>query len=201
VKVFVEILYLGIRSLRRLCEPESGSDGVYDHENEPRTLFALQLPCVGYHCGGFSVSGDIVDALSKDFHLTKMQVGVILGPVFWGEMLAMLLAGSLLDFTGMRKLLGLASVGYIAAVFLVIFAPKPEAAVDPYYTDPGFLFLFGGMILMGLSRASWMRSSARSSPRCTRRRRRRRLNKLHAGGRRNHRGGLAALRRDQHHGA
>jgi MFS family permease len=55
------------------------------------------------------------------------------------------------DFFGMRRLLALSSWGYIVAVLAILFAPRPSAAVEPYYTDPGFLILYAGMLTLGLS--------------------------------------------------
>jgi MFS family permease len=99
----------------------------------------------------FSIRGDILDVLAADFHLTNAQAGVLLSPAFWGFTLAIVVGGSLVDFFGMRRLLSLSSAGYIAAPLLIIFAPRPAAAVTPYYTDPGFLCIYAGMLLLGLA--------------------------------------------------
>jgi MFS family permease len=99
----------------------------------------------------FSIRGDILDALGADFHLTKEQVGLILSPAFWGFTLSILIGGSLVDFLGMRRLLLLSSAGYITAVLAIVFAPRPASAVTPYYSDPGFLILYGAMLALGLS--------------------------------------------------
>jgi len=99
----------------------------------------------------FSIRGDILDALSADFHLTKQQTGLILSPAFWGFTVSILIGGSLVDFFGMRRLLALSSWGYILAVLAIVFAPRPAAAVEPFYTDPGFIILYAGMLTLGLS--------------------------------------------------
>jgi MFS family permease len=99
----------------------------------------------------FSIRGDILDALGADFHLNKQQLGLILSPAFWGFTLSILIGGSLVDYFGMRRLLALSSWGYIVAVLAIVFAPRPSAPVTPYYTDPGFLLLYGGMLTLGLS--------------------------------------------------
>jgi MFS family permease len=99
----------------------------------------------------FSIRGDILDALGRDFHLTNLQLGVILSPAFWGFTLSIMIGGSLVDFIGMRRLMLLSSAGYIAAVLVIIFAPKPAAPVTPYYTDLGFLSLYAGFLTLGLS--------------------------------------------------
>src|SRR5579862_1193060 len=99
----------------------------------------------------FAVRGDALDALGNDFHLTHEQMGLVLSPAFWGCTLSILLAGILVALVGMRRLLLLSSAGYVIAPMLIIFAPRPSAAVTPYYSDPGFLCLYAGMLLLGLS--------------------------------------------------
>lgn len=99
----------------------------------------------------FSIRGDILDALSSDFHLTKQQTGIILSPAFWGFTLSILVGGSLVDFFGMRRLLALSGWGYVAAISAIVFAPRPSAPAEPFYSNPGFLILYGGMLLLGLS--------------------------------------------------
>ncbi|MBL8179742.1 MAG: MFS transporter [Bryobacterales bacterium] len=99
----------------------------------------------------FSIRGDILDALGADFQLNKEQIGVILSPAFWGFTVSILIGGSLVDFFGMRRLLALSSWGYMAAVIAILFAPRPTAPVAPFYSDTGFLILYGGMLTLGLS--------------------------------------------------
>ena len=99
----------------------------------------------------FSIRGDILDALGADFHLNKEQIGIILSPAFWGFTLSILIGGSLVDWFGMRRLLFLSSFGYMAAVLAILFAPTPNGPVSVYYTDPGFLILYGAMLVLGLA--------------------------------------------------
>ena len=82
----------------------------------------------------FSIRGDILDALGADFHLTKLQTGVLLSPAFWGFTLSILIGGSLVDFFGMRRLLMLSGFGYIVAILAILFAPDPRR--------PGVALLF-----------------------------------------------------------
>jgi MFS family permease len=99
----------------------------------------------------FAIRGDVLDALGTDFHLTHEQIGLVLSPAFWGCTLSILIGGVLVDFVGMRRLFLLSSAGYILAPALIILAPRPSAAVTPFYSDPGFLCLYAGMLLLGLS--------------------------------------------------
>jgi MFS family permease len=99
----------------------------------------------------FSIRGDILDALSADFQLTKQQTGLVLSPAFWGFTVSILIGGSLVDYFGMRRLLAVSGWGYLAGIGAVLLAPRPFGPVSPYYSDPGFLILFGGMLLLGLS--------------------------------------------------
>jgi MFS family permease len=114
-------------------------------------LFFISCLALTTTAVAFSMRGDALDGLRADFLLTNEQIGVALSPAFWGNTVAILIGGALADYFGMRRLLQLSSVGYIIAPLLVIFAPRPATAVTPYYTDPGFLCLYGGMLLLGLS--------------------------------------------------
>jgi MFS family permease len=98
----------------------------------------------------FSIRGDVLDAVAGDFKLTKQQIGVVLSPAFWGFTLSIMIGGALVDFFGMRRLLLLSSIGYIIAPLAIIFAPRPAAAVTPYYSDTGFIVLYAGMLALGL---------------------------------------------------
>ena len=99
----------------------------------------------------FSIRADILDALGADFHLNKEQIGIILSPAFWGFTLSILIGGSLVDWFGMRRLLYVSSCGFIAAVLAILFAPTPDGPVEAYYTDPGFIILYGAMLTLGLA--------------------------------------------------
>jgi MFS family permease len=99
----------------------------------------------------FSIRADILDALGTDFHLNRQQIGILLSPAFWGFTVSILIGGSLVDFFGMRRLLMLSSFGYVAAVLMIVLAPMPAGPVDPYYSQPGFIVLYAGMLTLGLS--------------------------------------------------
>src|SRR5262245_27264962 len=117
----------------------------------PRRLFVASCLALVTTSMVFSIRGDIVDALCRDFHITNKQIGIALSPAFWGFTLSIIIAGSLVDFLGMRRLLTVSSLGYIAGVLLLLFAPCPAAAVEPYYSDPGYICLYAGMLIIGLS--------------------------------------------------
>jgi MFS family permease len=118
--------------------------------NRPR-LFFISCLALTTTAVAFSMRGDALDGLRADFHLTNEQIGVALSPAFWGNTIAILIGGALADYFGMKRLLQLSSLGYVAAPLLIIFAPRPASVVTPYYSAPGFLCLFGGMLLLGLS--------------------------------------------------
>src|SRR5438309_10356888 len=110
-----------------------------------RRLFAISCVALVTTAMAFSIRGDVLDALGADFHLNHEQLGVLLSPAFWGFTLSIVIGGSLVDFLGMRRLLQISSLGYIIAPLLIILAPRPTAAVTPYYSDPGFMLLYAGM--------------------------------------------------------
>ncbi|HYL34613.1 MAG TPA: MFS transporter [Bryobacteraceae bacterium] len=116
-----------------------------------RRIFFSSCLALATTAVSFAIRGDILDALGADFHLTHEQIGVVLSPAFWGCTLSILIGGVLIDLVGMRRLFLLSSLGYIVAPALIIFAPRPSAAVTPFYSDPGFLCLYAGMLLLGLS--------------------------------------------------
>jgi MFS family permease len=98
----------------------------------------------------FSIRGDIVDALTLDFHITKEQMGAILSPAFWGFTLSIIIGGSLVDWLGMRNLLLTSSLGYVAGVLVIIFAPRPTGPVDSIFGNTGTTILYAGMLALGL---------------------------------------------------
>lgn len=99
----------------------------------------------------FSIRGDIADALTTDFHLTKEQMGAILSPAFWGFTLSIIIGGSLVDWLGMRNLLLGSAVGYIASILLILFAPRPTGPVDSLFGHTGTFILYAGMLVIGLA--------------------------------------------------
>lgn len=115
-----------------------------------RRPFAISCVALVTTAMAFSIRGDVLDALGVDFHLNHEQLGVLLSPAFWGFTLSIPIGGSMVDYLGMRRLLVLSSLGYMVAPLLIIFAPRPTAAVTPYYTEPGFILLYTGMLMLGL---------------------------------------------------
>jgi len=100
----------------------------------------------------FVIRGDVEGSMSAAFHLSKEQMGLIWGPAFWGFTISIFLCGFLNDILGMKKLHILSSVGYIAGVALVLFAPKPSVEkVDSIFGTTGTLMLYVGFLVMGLS--------------------------------------------------
>ncbi|MBI4874186.1 MAG: MFS transporter [Acidobacteria bacterium] len=120
-----------------------------NHINPRRLFFASCLALITTAVA-FSIRGDILDALTADLHISKQQAGILLGPAFWGNTVAVILGGSLVDFLGMRRLLYVSSLGYVYAVLAILLAPRPAAPVAPFYSDPGFLAVYSGMLALGL---------------------------------------------------
>lgn len=116
----------------------------------PQRLFLASCLALITTAVAFAIRGDILDALAADLHINKQQTGILLGPAFWGNTLAVMIGGSLVDFLGMRRLLLVSAGGYVYAVAAIIFAPKPGAPVSPFYSDPGFLLVYSGMLALGM---------------------------------------------------
>jgi MFS family permease len=98
----------------------------------------------------FSIRGDVLDALGRDFHLNNQQLGILLSPAFWGFTLSIMIGGAMADFFGMKNLLLVSSAGYILAPLAIIFAPRPEGPAAVFYQDPGFITIYAGMLALGL---------------------------------------------------
>jgi MFS family permease len=108
----------------------------------PRRLFVASCIALITTSMVFSIRGDILDSLGADFRLSKEQLGLILGPAFWGFTLSILIGGSLVDFFGMRRLLLISAAGYLIGPAAIIFAPRNESS---------FGILYGAMLILGLS--------------------------------------------------
>jgi len=116
----------------------------------PRRLFIASCLALITTAMAFSIRGDILDALTADLHLNRQQAGILLGPAFWGNTLAVIIGGSIVDFIGMRRLLYAAFLGYVYAVLAIVFAPLPAVAAPVFYADPGFVFVYSGMLALGV---------------------------------------------------
>lgn len=116
----------------------------------PTRLFLASVVALVATGVAFSIRGDILDALTADLHITRMQTGILLSPAFWGNTLAVILGGALVDFLGMRRLLYVAFGGYLYAVAAILLAPFPSGPVTPFYSDPGFLVVYSGMLALGI---------------------------------------------------
>jgi len=75
------------------------------------------------------------------FNLSKEQIGWIDNTAFWGFTLAMVIGGPLCDVLGLGRIVAVAFVGHLAAIFLTIFAWN-------------FWSLFAGTLLFGIANGS-----------------------------------------------
>ena len=96
----------------------------------------------------FSIRGDILDALGTEFRLTRYQLGLLLSPAFWGNTVANVIGGSIVDFVGMRRLFFLSTLGYVTAILVVLFTPAP---IGGETSQVAFLLLYAGFLMFGLS--------------------------------------------------
>jgi len=85
----------------------------------------------------FAVRGDILGDLSRQFHLTKEQLGWVISGAFWGFALSIFIGGQLCDLLGMRAILALAFLGQVVGTLMTIFAN-------------GYLVLAAATLLIGL---------------------------------------------------
>ena len=103
----------------------------------------------------FATRGAITGPMSADFHLSNEQIGLIYGPSFWGFTIAIFVCGLLVDWVGMKLVHAMSSIGYLAGLGMVLFAPRPEladgAVVAGIFKHSGTTMLYAGFLLMGLS--------------------------------------------------
>jgi MFS family permease len=111
-------------------------------------LFAASCVAIATTGVVFSIRGDILDALGVEFKLSRYELGFLLSPAFWGNTVANVLGGSLVDFVGMRRLFFLSTLGYVAAIAIVLFTPAP---VGDASSRVAFVLLYTGFLTFGLS--------------------------------------------------
>lgn len=85
-----------------------------------------------------SIRGNLADILQHQFldpidpvHSAEM-IGTVLGVAFLGFALTIMIGSPMLDYLGMRLLLGLASVCFIAGTLILIFATPLSASFSAY---------------------------------------------------------------------
>lgn len=86
----------------------------------------------------FAIRGALIDPLGNQFHLTKVQIGWVVGTAFWGFTLAQMIGGPLCDVWGMGRLFIFAAVGHAIGIVMTIFAT-------------GFWTLFISTLIFGLA--------------------------------------------------
>ncbi|HTR29663.1 MAG TPA: MFS transporter [Puia sp.] len=86
------------------------------------TLFTASRIALLFTAMTFAFRASLEGVWSTQFHLTKVQLGWIFSPAFYGFTLAMIFGGPLCDVLGMKKLLGLAFIGHIAGVIIYLVA-------------------------------------------------------------------------------
>lgn len=74
---------------------------------------------------------------NEDFSLTAVEIGQAFAPAFWGFTLAMMIGGPLVDYFGMKRILGLAFLGHLSGIVVTMMAT-------------GLWSLFAGTLLIGI---------------------------------------------------
>jgi MFS family permease len=116
-----------------------------------RALFAVSSISLVTTSMSFALRGDVANAMSAAFHITNEQLGLIFSPAFWAFAIGIVTSGVLVDMVGMKRLHVLSGVGYIAAVLMVVFAPRPSAPVVSLFDNAGTIVLYVAFLIMGLS--------------------------------------------------
>jgi len=116
-----------------------------------RALFAVSSISLVTTSMSFALRGDVANAMSAAFHITNEQLGLVFSPAFWAFAVGMVASGAVIDFVGMRRLHVLSGLGYLAAVLMVLFAPRPSAPVVSLFDNAGTTMLYAAFLIMGLS--------------------------------------------------
>jgi MFS family permease len=86
----------------------------------------------------FGIRAGIMDDLMVQFHLSGVQIGLIVGTAFWGFPLAEIISGTILDIIGMKRLSIISVFLYIIGILLTIFST-------------GFISLFISTLVIGIA--------------------------------------------------
>jgi len=116
-----------------------------------RALFVVSSISLVTTSMSFALRGDVANAMSAAFHITNEQLGLVFSPAFWAFAVGMVTSGAVIDFVGMKRLHVLSGLGYIAAVLMVVLAPRPSAPVVSLFDNAGTIMLYTAFLIMGLS--------------------------------------------------
>src|SRR5215471_1809702 len=116
-----------------------------------RALFTVSAISLVTTSMSFAIRGDVANAVSGAFHITNEQLGLVFSPAFWAFAVGAVASGAVIDYLGMKRLHVLSGAGYLAAVLLVLFAPRPTAPVASIFDNAGTILLYVAFLTMGLS--------------------------------------------------
>jgi MFS family permease len=116
-----------------------------------RALFTVSAISLVTTSMSFAIRGDVANALSGAFHISNEQLGFIFSPAFWAFAVGAVASGAVIDHLGMKRLHVLSGAGYIAAVLLILLAPRPTAPVTSIFEHTGTVLLYVAFLIMGLS--------------------------------------------------
>jgi MFS family permease len=116
-----------------------------------RALFTVSAISLVTTSMSFAIRGDVANAVSDAFHITNEQLGLVFSPAFWAFAVGAVASGAVIDFLGMKRLHIISAAGYIVAVMLVLFAPRPSAPVVSIFDNAGTILLYAAFLIMGLS--------------------------------------------------
>jgi MFS family permease len=85
----------------------------------------------------FAIRAQLEPAFMQEFGLSSADIGFAFGPAFWGFTVAMVIGGPLVDFMGMKRIVGLAFVCHALGIGMTLSAT-------------GFWSLFTAVLFTGL---------------------------------------------------
>jgi MFS family permease len=121
----------------------------------PRRLFVAS--CISLIASAFSfiMRQDVLPAWGRSFDLSDTQLGFIGGIAFWGMAVAMAVGSFVVDFVGMKKMLGLAFFCHLVGTVGILASPYFAGwGVSPYLLLCVANFLVGsanGLVEIGIN--------------------------------------------------
>jgi MFS family permease len=121
----------------------------------PRRLFVASCIALVASAFSFVIRQDILPALGQSFDLSALRLGTIAGQAFLGMATSMAVGAFVVDFLGMKRMLGLAFLCHLVGTLLTIATPYLASGPDSaFYTLCVATFLVGcanGLVEIGIN--------------------------------------------------
>ena len=121
----------------------------------PRRLFVASCIALVASAFSFIMRQDVLPAWGRSFDLNATQLGFIGGIAFWGMAVAMAIGSFVVDFLGMKRMLGLAFLCHLVGTVGILTSPYLSGVgLSPYLVLCVSNFLVGsanGLVEIGIN--------------------------------------------------